>query len=475
MGMFSKSIFGPGWIRESASATSEAPPALASSASEIAMSGNDDDLDSAAAGLQPKCIASTGDAFNGRTIRKLERHYQPMLSDHDDTNFFLDAQWSADGTSIVTLNNDESLRAFVLPPELLDPAQQPHNLISHSTLSSATRVQSYTLYPRFNLNDSSTTLILSSASDLPLRLTNALHSGYIHATYSHIHPTTEAFIASNSLTFIGNGSHFASGSQGSVSVFDASRDGEGPVITHRTKPKNPADAATSMRDSGKILALSESCDGFLAAGSSNCTVGIFSKSGHGPCETAFCVASSSDEELQRAGSGITSLAWTPNGQYLLVAERQSDGVHVYDVRYQLRRLAWLSGRRADTTQRLGIDIVPTADGCEVWAGGTDGFVRMWRNPGSMEGEQKPDAELKLHNDAVPSAVWHPGGAVLATCSGQQHFAEDDESSGSESDGGSNSDESSSDSEDEDVRLASARSAIWNTHREIDNTLRAWAM
>ena len=32
----------------------------------------------------------------------------------------------------------------------------------------------------------------------------------------------------------------------------------------------------------------------------------------------------------------------------------------------------------------------------------------------------------MHGDPVTSAVWHPGGAVMATCSGQRRFDDADE-------------------------------------------------
>jgi hypothetical protein len=32
----------------------------------------------------------------------------------------------------------------------------------------------------------------------------------------------------------------------------------------------------------------------------------------------------------------------------------------------------------------------------------------------------------MHGDPVASAVWHPGGAVMATCSGQRKFNDADE-------------------------------------------------
>jgi hypothetical protein len=47
-------------------------------------------------------------------------------------------------------------------------------------------------------------------------------------------------------------------------------------------------------------------------------------------------------------------------------------------------------------QRLGVDVVPTATGYEVWAGGTDGVVRMWSQPGSREGMVNPDSSFVAH-------------------------------------------------------------------------------
>jgi WD40 repeat protein len=376
--------------------------------------------------LQPRCIASTGMSFNGQIDTASP---QAEATRKYKNNFFKEAQFSPDGTAVVTHNDDGGLRTFVLPQDLLEESEQPHDLAPYSILPSPTNVQSYALYPGFSLQDMSTTLILSAPVDQPLRLTNALDSSFTHAIYPYIHTKTEAYIAPNSLAFHSDGSHFVAGARGSVAIFDTSRANEGPVAMHITKPKDPQRAATSMRDSGLIMSLSISTDGYLAAGSSNRSVGIFSSSGHGGCQTAFSVAPglNDPDAATCGGTGITSLTWTPDGNYLLVGERQSDGIHVYDVRNQLRRVAWLAGRNALTTQRLGIFTVPTLSGLEVWAGGMDGSLRMWQNPGQAEGTQEPDAVLSgMHGDSVTSAVWHPSGAVMATCSGQRRFDDADE-------------------------------------------------
>nr|OQO24877.1 hypothetical protein B0A51_06886 [Rachicladosporium sp. CCFEE 5018] len=400
--------------------------------------------------LRPRCIADTGTSF----CPAVKQHTGVKPSGNIQPNFFKQAQFSPDGTTIVTHNADESLRTFVLPPDLLDSASQPHELGPHATLPSATNVQSYAIYPGFNLADPSTTLILSAPSNLPLRLTNALDPSYVPATYPYINSANEASIAPNSLAFIDGGTHFVAGSAGRIAVFDVTRQA-GPEMYHNLKAKA---GATDMRDTGRIMALSVSSDGLLAAGSTNRNVGIFGNSGRGACETTFSVARRAGEEAATRGSAITSLGWAPDGKYLLVAERQSDGLHVYDVRNLLRRVSFLAGRNAKTTQRLGIDVLATREGCEVWAGGVDGVVRTWNNPGSIEGEHRPDAKIKMHDDAVSSAVWHPSGAVLATCSGQRSFGQvitADEARSSKSDSGPSSG---------DEQPAS---------RQSDNTLKIW--
>ena len=111
----------------------------------------------------------------------------------------------------------------------------------------------------------------------------------------------------------------------------------------------------------------------------------------------------------------------------------SHGLGVWDVRGTGRRLGWLAGRRAWTMQRIHAD----RRGSEVWSGGTDGKVRVWRDLGMREGVLEPDEELQAHEgerycpilssgcadasaDCVSAVALHPSGTVLATCSGQRH-------------------------------------------------------
>ncbi|KAK4544351.1 hypothetical protein LTR36_004242 [Oleoguttula mirabilis] len=391
-----------------------------------------------------KCLATTGTTFC-KTIEQCNTAWsaQPRRHGRDngrESNLFREAQFSSDGTMIVTHNEDQCLRTFLLPTGLLDESEQAHALSAHSTAPSPSNLHSYATYPYFDLRDPATTLVLSASADQPITLSNALDYSTIHAKYQHVSPTTEEYIRSNSLAFSRDGRHFVAGSRNQISIFDCSRDTSGPSSFHRTGANRKARqqyGKPSIGCQGIVSALSISGDGVLAAGTTEREVGLYANEGRGECITAFALAERGAVacgKTQVHGTGITSLKWSPCGKYLCIAERQCDSIQVYDVRNTMQWVSQLTGRQADTTQKLGVDIVTISDGYEVWAGGTDGCVRMWSNPGSQGGEHTPDGEMKLHNDPVSSAIWHPSGAVLATSSGQRFpLAECDDSSSSESD------------------------------------------
>ena len=355
--------------------------------------------------LQLQCVATTGDSFC-KSIEECDliqagRPRRWIRGENAGSNCFRDAKFSGDGTTVITQNADHCLRTFVLPVDLLDANAQSHALSPHSKLQSPTPIQSYAIYPHFNLRDPSTTVFLSASSDLPISLNNALHSETVHAKYPLIDPATEEYHAPSSLLWTRDGAHFVAGTCNHIYVFDPSRDGSGPLLTHKTaagKREKKLYGSEGIRGcKGTVSALSISSDGVLAAGSRERQVALYDHEGSGQCATAFSVAVPRSENGEATGTGITQIAWSPCGTYLLIAERSSDFIQVYDMRNTLGRVAWLSGRKADTPQKLGMDVLPASNGYEVWAGGTDGCVRMWRNPGSIAGDHGPDAVMKVHD------------------------------------------------------------------------------
>lgn len=142
------------------------------------------------------------------------------------------------------------------------------------------------------------------------------------------------------------------------------------------------------------------------------------------------------------GAGLTQTTWSPCGRYLLLNERQSTGLLVYDVRVTNKLLCFLAGRDARTHQRLECDVFRGLDavgGFEVWAGSQDGTVQVWEGVGNSEGSQWPSWEFSAvdgtdvrpaTNDgkapAVGSLGLHCSGSVVVTCSGGWSVSDDED-------------------------------------------------
>ncbi|KAJ5371400.1 uncharacterized protein N7496_007492 [Penicillium cataractarum] len=354
--------------------------------------------------------------------------------------YFKSVQWSPDGTTLLANSADHHIRSYILPPDLLEKTST-HHLSPYSTLPSAEPTYATAFYPFYSLQDPSTTLFLSSVRDHPIRLASTLAPSSV-ASYSLVNPTTEAYITPHSMIYPSTlgGTHFLTGSDSMICLFDVSRPGtSGPVSwmpTIPSKRKQIVGGGVGMKGIVSALAINPSGDGILAAGTFTRHVGLYSSNGSGELLGTFNVAKT-DANRAIGGRGITQLSWSPCGRYLYIAERKSDGVLVYDIRVTGQMLGYLGGRKAITNQRMDIDIVSAgADGAhEVWAGGTDGMMRVWRNPIYSAGGQDPDWEFKVHDDAVSSTVFHAMGNVVATCSGQRHRASDDSSEEGELDSG----------------------------------------
>jgi WD40 repeat protein len=198
------------------------------------------------------------------------------------------------------------------------------------------------------------------------------------------------------------GTHFLTGSDSLICLFDVSRTGsDGPVSRMPTIPskrKQIVGGGVGMKGIVSALAVNPAGDGILAAGTFTRHIGLYSSNGSGELIGTFSIAKT-EANRDIGGRGITQLIWSPCGRYLYVAERKSDGVLVYDIRVTGQMLGYLRGRKAFTNQRMKVDVVPAgADGShEVWAGGTDGFMRVWKDPIYAAGGQDPDLEWKVHD------------------------------------------------------------------------------
>lgn len=165
-----------------------------------------------------------------------------------------------------------------------------------------------------------------------------------------------------------------------------------------SKRKQIVGGGVGMKGIISAMSLQPTGDGILAVGTFTRQVGLYGANGAGQFLGTFSTAKT-DASRHIGGRGITQLLWSPCGRYLYIAERKTDGALIYDIRVTGQLLGWLQGRRAYTNQRMKIDVVPSGDGDshEIWAGGTDGVMRVWRDPAHTVGAQDPDWEWKVHD------------------------------------------------------------------------------
>ncbi|KAG9775597.1 hypothetical protein KCU75_g6625, partial [Aureobasidium melanogenum] len=227
--------------------------------------------DIATAEIQQKlrCVASTGDTYRC-TVDEAHPGWAEQTrglatrADKNESNCFRHALLSADGTAVVTYNEDLILRTFAVP--LAHSDQEPADIKPYCSAPSPSKLTSLTLHPAFDVTNPVTTLLLASQPDLPIRLTNALDLAYIHASYTWQNPLTEAYVAPSSLLFVDN-NHFVAGAKDSLAVFDIHNQ-DAPVFecpTRKGRKARKLYGADNTGIGGIVSSLALSSDNLLAA------------------------------------------------------------------------------------------------------------------------------------------------------------------------------------------------------------------
>ncbi len=224
----------------------------------------------------------------------------------------------------------------------------------------------------------------------------------------------------------------------------------GIISTLALQPDSGAEGASSM----------------LAAGTWTRWVSLYDGEGMGGTVANWSIASAADSEAKVGGAGVSQVLWSGCGRYLYVVERKSRGVMVYDVRVTGKLVAWLEGREADTNQRMTVGLTTAGGTTDIWAGGTNGSVKVWRDVEKQEGGVAGDETWGCYGEetVVGGVGLHPCGSILATASGSRKELLADLDLDFESD-------SDSASEDED----GTRDRIGASKRQVseDNSVKIW--
>ncbi|KAI5926690.1 hypothetical protein F4810DRAFT_481637 [Camillea tinctor] len=417
-----------------------------------------------------KLVASTGDITSGSTPTTRDSR-----GDGDIHGYFEAAQWTADGTTLLTSSSSNEVSGYIVPADLLSPRHTPHSLTPSARIPLPEPSSVLASAPYFDLSSPWTHQLLVSARDHPLQLfyldpstPNPSPASSYPLTKT---PRSETFLAATSLAWPAPGTHFVAGARSLLARYDVSRAGEGPLSRIHTIPSErhlSKGGGVGMR--GTVSALGAG-GGLVAAGTWTRWVGLYDFLAGG-CVATWSVAGA--DQGARGGSiggdGITQTVWSPCGRYLVVAERKARGALVYDVRVTGRLLGWLVGREATGNQRIACDVFPGSDeagGFEVWSGTADGAVRVWEGVGGREGAHEPAWGWQAHErSAVGSACVHMSGSVVATCAGSWEFPDEEEEG---------DDEGGDEEEEGENGKTDTKQMAWMRRRNKESSLKIWSI
>ncbi|KAJ4422316.1 hypothetical protein N0V82_003072 [Gnomoniopsis sp. IMI 355080] len=407
---------------------------------------------------------------------------------------------SSDGTSGSSESSDKdrtkasfykSAHCFLIPEDLLDPRDQPLKLRPHRTLQLATPTSVVATAPYYDIRIPNTDHLLVASHDHPIQLYQLFppdrtyqegentpsQSGTLReppiASYHFASPTTEEYYPIHSLVWPKPGTNFYVGTRDLIAQFDITRNGDGPSALMPTIPsRRHIRKGNGIGMRGTVSALSaqptagQEATGLIAAGTWTRWVGLYDIARSGGCTAIWNIKEAAESVVYRdppedlevspdstkrkstkgstlpiqgiGGAGINQTAWSPCGRYLVINERQSTGMLVYDVRGANKLLGFLAGRDARTHQRMSCDIfqgLENVGGFEVWAGAMDGTVKVWEGVGNTEGCQWPSWDFSATDGAagaqgtvspaLGSVGLHYSGSVVATCAGGWMSDEED--------------------------------------------------
>ncbi|CAO2650777.1 Nn.00g020690.m01.CDS01 [Neocucurbitaria sp. VM-36] len=387
-----------------------------------------------------------------------------------------EAQLSPDGTCIFSSDYSRTFSVYPIDTDILSEAGT-RSLKPYAQFTSANPIWAFATSPHFNLQDANSTHVLISRRDSYITLQNALWdtSGISDlenpqssrsrpvdiskplASYKLVDHLTEAVTAPISLAYSHEGAHFFAGKQNGIATFDLEHtdDPIHIIVTIPSKRNKLKGGGRGFKGWVSALSLSppfaSSHGGLLAAGTRTRYVGIYDATS-GEVVTDFSLPGTIDGKKFRneklgniMGDGVSHLKWSPCGKYLYVAERQSDVLLIYDVRNFSLSLGYCVGRKALTKQKLGFDVWNAGaspydiEGIshEIWAGGMDGSMRIWRDPYRKEGAVEADEVVQVDKGDVPvvSTLVHPLGSLAVAACGLIEYGDEAISRGAERGGG----------------------------------------
>ncbi|CAG8528873.1 7927_t:CDS:10 [Funneliformis mosseae] len=340
---------------------------------------------------------------HNKMFENLEDMYIPNAS---EGNFFKNAKWSPDGACILTSSNDNILRIFDLPVNVLETANEL-DLNSVLTCHAGETIYDFCWYPMMSSQDPVTCCFLSSNREHPIQLWDA-YTGKVRCSYTIIDHRDEV-VGPNALTFNLDGSKIYCGYKNMIKIFDShrpGRDGEDCKTTPSRKSKEGQKGIISC------LSFNPDRSGLYAAGSYSQTIGLYDESNNELC----CVLQGTKKELI---GDVTQVQFSRDGKYLFSASRKDDFIRCWDIR-NTGEILYKLQRNGNTNQRLSFDI--DIAGSHLITGSLDGKIIVYDLVNlNAKGCPQKVLDMPAHGDAISAISIHPSLQLIASCSGQRKF------------------------------------------------------
>jgi len=335
-------------------------------------------------------------------------------SELHDGCFWKGCKWSPDGLCILTNSDDNALRIFNLPQDLIQECDSKNQKIETMSpelkMKEGEIIYDYDWYPFMSSYDSSTCCLISTSKDHPVHLWDAF-TGHIRCSYLSFNHLDE-LVAANSLSFNLDGSKIYCGYNKMLRIFDSSRPGR-ECDEYPTVVKN-----SSLNQSGIISCISfaNQISDMFALGSFAKSVGVYSEHD----ADLICM-------LPGSLGGVTQVQFSKDGILLFAGARRDDKIVCWDLRNPNEVLFSIK-REAATNQKIQFDI--HRSNRYLFTGNTNGKISVYDITAPYS---QRSYSIDAHNDAVNGLSLHPYLPLVASTSGQRHFALDDDSSSSEND------------------------------------------
>ena len=400
-----------------------------------------------------------------------------------EDSFVKDAQWSPDGSAIMSVVNSDTMAFFTVDTDLVrELAYYEESNASSSTSSSSSRnaktcigtdsdsglsalsrctlgstVINAQWYPFMHASDPSTCCYITACRDKPIHLWSYDPTGTCANTIDHAFtpnpipnptPTSrcsyrcynhyDEIDTPQAVSFNVSGEKIYACSRNLIRVFDVNRPGRECESLPTVRFKK--DRYSMFK--GLISSVEFAPDPNIKVYS----CGTFSNN------VAVFVEGTPESVLMLldvpVGNGITCQKWSPDGNNLWVGGRNGSDIICYDLRSTRSELGRVK-RNLISNQRISFDLDPWgkylatgSQDVEILIYNTNDFslhCSMGSTATSTDAEAHVDVDML---DCTNSVQFHPYSSMLCTSTGQRQFFDNDSDSYSDSD--SNSDVESSD-------------------------------